>query len=152
MISKCKLIRYVIMLFCLNYLIACDNKSDSGLNKLSAADRMKHKQYVANGRTLYLQFCSNCHQKDGTGLGQLYPPLKNSDYMKADVNRTAKIIKYGWEGEIIVNGIKYDQSMPPNPKFTPLHISEIMAYIYKEFADTTVLLNPNEMEILLLAK
>ncbi len=152
MISKYNLIRNLLLLFCLNHLAACNQNGDRGFKKLSAADRMQHKQYVANGRVLYLRFCSNCHQKDGSGLGQLYPPLKDADYLKADVNRTVRIIRYGMEGEIMVNGIKYDQSMPSNPKFTPLDISEITAYIYKEFADTTVLLKPNDIERLLLTK
>jgi cytochrome c553 len=37
---------------------------------------------LASGYQLYEKNCSNCHQTDGSGLAQLYPPLLNSDFIK----------------------------------------------------------------------
>ena len=42
----------------------------------------KHQQYLAQGEALYEKNCSNCHQKNGKGLGLLYPPLRSSDYFE----------------------------------------------------------------------
>ena len=37
---------------------------------------------LASGYQLYEKNCSNCHQTDGSGLAQLYPPLINADFIK----------------------------------------------------------------------
>jgi cytochrome c551 len=129
--------------------VCCSTQDNTGEHRLDFKSRIKHQQYVAKGKRHYDQLCANCHQADGSGLGKLYPPLKDSDFMLADVHRTVNIIKNGINGEIVVNGIVYDQEMPPNPKLTHLEISEIAAYVYKRFADTVVLIPPDEVEALL---
>src|SRR5688572_3373175 len=58
-------------------LLSCSKKSESN-NKDSSP---KFEQYYIQGEQLYIKNCSNCHQKTGTGLGLLYPPLKQSDYL-----------------------------------------------------------------------
>jgi len=90
----------------------------------------KVMQYAVEGKILYEKYCANCHQKDGSGLGQLIPPLNQSDYMLEDVGRTVRIIKYGQSGPIIVNGIEYNQNMPANPQLTNIEIAKISTYLY----------------------
>jgi len=60
----------------------------------------------------------------------LIPPIKDSDYFKASIHRSVRIMKYGQEGKIIVNGQEYDQAMPGSPRLTPLEISQISTYLY----------------------
>lgn len=93
-------------------------------------DKIRRKQYVVQGRKLYATHCANCHKEDGTGLGRLIPPLKNSDYLQTDVSRTICLIKYGQKGEIVVNGITYNQPMPGQEDLTDLEIAEIVTYVY----------------------
>lgn len=38
-------------------------------------------------------------------------------------------MRYGIEGELIVNGIMYNMVMPPNPALTDLDIAQIATYI-----------------------
>ena len=63
-------------------------------------------------------------------MGKLIPPIYQSDYFLEDIPRTAKIIKHGQNGEIMVNGILYNQEMPANPKLTNIEIAHIMTYLY----------------------
>ena len=58
---------------------ACTGKT--GDSSASNTEQVKLEQYLVEGRTLYLQYCSACHQADGKGLAQLYPPLNGSDYL-----------------------------------------------------------------------
>jgi cytochrome c551 len=109
---------------------ACQSGSSSKENTLASIRDTKVLQYAIEGKILYENYCANCHQKDGTGLGKLIPPLFESDYMLEDIGRTAQIIKYGQNGEITVNGQVYDQAMPANPKLTNLEIAQIMTYLY----------------------
>jgi len=89
----------------------------------------KHQQYLAQGEALYEKNCSNCHQKNGKGLGLLYPPLRSSDYFERNFNSSLCLMKYGKQGEIIVNGKGYNKPMPGVASLTELEIAEIATYI-----------------------
>lgn len=109
-----------------------ESGTEDGLDRRSQI-RLKH--YLVEGQRLYMENCSNCHQKDGTGLGRLIPPLKDADYLKADVNRTVCIVKYGLSGEIIVNGQDYNHEMPGNKALTELEIAEVVTYVYNTWGE-----------------
>ena len=86
-------------------------------------------QQFTSGKKLYQQRCQNCHMEDGSGLGTLIPPLKNSDYLFNNISGVVRGIKYGLKGPILVNGVKYNQPMPANPNLTNVEILELMTYI-----------------------
>lgn len=109
---------------------ACTSKNQEGKTSLASIKDVKVLQYAIEGKNLYETYCANCHQKDGTGLGKLIPPLNPSDYMTEDIKRTARIIRFGQSGEIVVNGEVYNQPMPGNPQLTNLEVARIMTYIY----------------------
>jgi mono/diheme cytochrome c family protein len=89
----------------------------------------KFQQYYAQGQVLYEKNCSNCHQKNGKGLGLLYPPLAESDYFEKNFNASLCLMKYGARGKIIVNGKEFNKPMPGVPSLTELEIAEIATYI-----------------------
>lgn len=117
-------------LLIITFSFSCQGNSSNKEKTLASIKDTKVLQYAIEGKILYENYCANCHQKDGVGLGKLIPPLFESDYMLEDIGRTARIIKYGQEGEILVNGQTYNQAMPANPKLTNLEIAQIMTYIY----------------------
>jgi mono/diheme cytochrome c family protein len=94
----------------------------------------KFKQYFVQGEKLYVQHCSNCHQKNGSGLGLLYPPLDTSDYMQKHQEDVVCLIRYGKTGELTVNGKTYNQPMPGNSSLTDLEIAEITTYIFNSWS------------------
>ena len=94
-----------------------------------ATKNTKYQQYYAQGQVLYEKNCSNCHQKNGKGLGLLYPPLAESDYFEKNINASLCLMKYGTKGEIIVNGKEFNKPMPGVPSLTELEIAEIATYI-----------------------
>lgn len=81
------------------------------------------------GEILYYNFCENCHMEDGSGLRGLIPPLANADYVKQDPVRMACIIRYGMEGEVVVNDTTYNQAMPGVPQLTDFEIANVINYI-----------------------
>ncbi|SRR5258706_6768834 len=94
-----------------------------------SAKNTKYQQYFAQGQVLYEKNCSNCHQKNGKGLGLLYPPLAASNYMEKNFNASLCFMKYGTKGEIIVNGKNFNKPMPGVPSLTELEIAEIATYL-----------------------
>jgi len=104
-------------------LISCQSKSD-----------VQFKQYYVQGEVLYNTHCSNCHQKDGKGLGLIYPPLNESDFMQNHFENVICIMKNGKSGELIVNGKVYNQPMPGIPTLTNLEIAEIATFVYNTWS------------------
>jgi cytochrome c551 len=90
----------------------------------------KFDQYFVQGEQLYIRNCSNCHQKNGEGLGLLYPPVKNSDFLDANFEQTLCLMKHGIKGELVVNGKSYNQPMQGIYSLTDLEIAEIATYLY----------------------
>ena len=87
------------------------------------------QQYFSIGRMIYQDKCANCHQQNGNGLGQIYPPLNNSDYFLNEPVKTACVIKYGTSEEITVNGKNFNQEMPNNQELSAIQIAQLITYI-----------------------
>lgn len=104
--------------------IACGNRPAA-----ENGNSVKFEQYYNQGEQLYSANCSNCHQKTGTGLGLVYPPLDQSDFMDSRFEEVICLMRYGRKGELVVNGKTYNQAMPPTT-LSDLEIAEIATYIY----------------------
>jgi cytochrome c551 len=113
-------------ILCLFLLASCSNSSNQNLS-------LKSQQYFVQGEQLYIKHCSNCHQKNGTGLGLLYPPLDKSDYMDKNFENVVCLIRNGIKGELTVNGKKYNKEMPGAPTLTDLEVTEVLTYIYNNW-------------------
>jgi len=114
-------IRIIFLVFVISSLVGCLSRDP------------KFQQYYVEGQQLYIKNCSNCHQKDGKGLGLVYPPLSPSDFMDANPKEVICMMKYGRNGELVVNGNTYHQPMPGVPLLTDLEIAEIATYIYNSW-------------------
>lgn len=125
------LTKAILILF-VAFVAACagggGNNEDSKEESTDSRDEIRLKQYMVQGAKVYSTYCANCHQQDGKGLASLYPPLAESDYLVADLERAACIIKNGQANEIVVNGVTYNQMMPANP-VTNLELAEVLTYI-----------------------
>ncbi len=100
---------------------------------ISCTNDPKFQQYYVQGEQLYIKNCSNCHQKNGKGLGLVYPPVDQSDYMDKNFEAVLCLMKYGKKGELMVNGKAFNQPMPGIPTLTDLEIAEIATYLYNNW-------------------
>lgn len=123
----------------------CVPGSDSGSGR-----SVKFQQYFVEGQSLYEQHCSNCHQSDGGGLGRVYPPLNQADYLEQNFPYLACLIKQGKKGEIWVNGVMYNQEMKGIPTLTNLEVAEILTYITNAWGNSGELVEVSEVDNLLL--
>ncbi len=92
-------------------------------------------QPYAQGEALYLNFCASCHQTDGAAFEQMMPPLANSDYLTLHKEQVPCIIKHGMEGEITVNGKKYNAVMGAAEGLKDVEITNIINYINNSFGN-----------------
>jgi mono/diheme cytochrome c family protein len=118
-------LRIVAFLLIGIFLSSCGSSD----KKNEVSGPQKYQQYYVQGKFLYKQHCSNCHQEDGSGLGELIPPLNNADYLINNPDRSVCLIKNGIKGSIVVNGVEYNQPMIGHERLSPLEIAEIMTYI-----------------------
>jgi mono/diheme cytochrome c family protein len=107
------------------------------LQSCSDTELVSMKQ-LNNGVKLYKTHCSNCHQEDGSGLAQLIPPLKNSDYLKQNATQLPCLIQQGMQGKIEVNGTMYQLPMPANKQLSKEEMKDLCRFVYQKFlADPT---------------
>lgn len=141
-----KSIAGLFLLIILAITSCTNNERSDRFNHLDKRTKIRLRQYLVEGKRLYNIHCANCHQADGKGLARLYPPLKNSDYLLPNKPDVICGMRYGQKGEIIVNGISYNQEMPGIPAITDLEIAEIATYVYTEFADSVQIITLNEVK------
>ena len=70
------------------------------------------KKLIHQGNTLFKNSCQACHQANGEGLPGVFPPLKDSEWVKGDPDHLIKIILLGLQGPIVVKGDTYNGVMP----------------------------------------
>ncbi len=66
-------------------------------------------------------------------MGLVYPPLAASDYFEKNFNTSLCLMKYGKQGEIVVNGKNFNKPMPGVPSLTELEIAEIATYLFNSW-------------------
>jgi mono/diheme cytochrome c family protein len=99
------------------------------------------------GRRLFTSICAACHQPTGMGLPKMFPPLAGSDYLNADKNRAIKIVIFGRQGEVVVNGQKFNNNMPMFP-LSDDNIANVLTYVYNSFGNSGFEVTPDEVKVL----
>jgi mono/diheme cytochrome c family protein len=99
---------------------------------------------IAAGKTLFNSICAACHQPTGLGVPKLFPPLAGSDFLNADKARAIGIVLNGRQGEVIVNGQKFNNNMPAIP-LGDVEISSVLTYVYNAFGNSGQDVLPEEV-------
>jgi len=94
------------------------------LNSCQSADEITQARYFVNGKNIYEKNCQNCHGANGEGLGNLYPSLRDSEYIDKHRTKLACDIRFGLN------------SMPENPQITAIEIAYVINYIGNYFDNT----------------
>ena len=102
---------------------------------------------VELGKRLFVSICSACHQPTGQGLPNVFPPLAGSDFLNADKSRAIKIVINGRQGELIVNGRKFNNSMPKFP-LRDDDIANVLTFVYNSFGNAGLEVKPEEVKLL----
>jgi mono/diheme cytochrome c family protein len=99
------------------------------------------------GRRLFTTVCAACHQPTGQGRLNVFPPLAESDFLNADKSRAIKIVIHGRQGEVVVNGMKFNSSMPAFP-LNDDNIANVLTYVYNSFGNSGLEVTPDEVKVL----
>jgi len=99
------------------------------------------------GRRLFTSICAACHQPTGLGRPNMFPPLAGSDFLNADKNRAIQIVIHGRQGEVVVNGIKFNNNMPSFP-LGDQDIANVLTFVYNSFGNSGLAVTPEEVKTL----
>ncbi len=92
--------------------------------------------HLMSGRDLYLKSCIECHQADGKGVADTFPPLAGSEWVKGSPNTFLRILLGGLAGPIEVSGIKYNSVMPGHSHMKDEELAAIASYVRHAFGET----------------
>lgn len=90
------------------------------------------------GQKIYEALCLNCHQPDGKGLGDIYPPVAESERVSGDPSALIKILMHGMEGPITVKGKSYGVANPlpmPPSGLNDQEIADVLSYVRSSFGN-----------------
>ena len=99
---------------------------------------------IENGQRLFATICAACHQVTGQGIPGRFPPLAGSDFLNADKHRAIKTVVNGLQGEVVVNGQKFNNSMPRFP-LSDEDIANALTFVYNSFGNSGKEVTPGEV-------
>ncbi|MFT6442331.1 MAG: mono/diheme cytochrome c family protein [Salibacteraceae bacterium] len=133
-----------------NLSLAIKNRSANEPNPIFVNTSVKEDSRT-NGLKLFRNICGACHGADGSGIEDMAPPLKNSEYIDGSMNRLASILLFGISGPLHVNGKLYDLNteMPALAHNTDLDdqdIADIVKYTQNAFAKNIKGISANDIK------
>src|SRR5690554_1771429 len=99
------------------------------------------EERIAFGKDVYSRTCTACHQANGQGVPAAFPPLANSDYLNADVDRAIEAVLFGMSGEITVNGEVYNSVMT-SQGLSDEETANVMTYVYNNWGNDAQEITP----------
>ncbi|MFM7241778.1 MAG: PVC-type heme-binding CxxCH protein, partial [Opitutia bacterium] len=118
------------------------------VRKLTAAE----EKVFQLGREVYFRdaHCATCHQADGKGIANVYPPLARSDWL-ADDERAIKIVLKGLWGPITVSGQSFDpaKGVPPMMGFGGMlndqEAAAVLSFVRLSFGNSGKVITPAQV-------
>ena len=103
---------------------------------------------IKSGLEIYQDFCIQCHLTSGQGVLDVFPPLKNSDYLFNKIDLSIAGIKYGLKGQITVNDKNYNGVMS-SQGLDNEEIADVMNYILNQWGNNyDKLITPEQVAII----
>lgn len=84
---------------------------------------------------VYNTYCITCHQPDGNGDGNRFPPLAGSEWVTGDKQRLITVILKGLHGPVNINGRVYNNTMPAHSFLNDEQIAQVSTYIRQNFTN-----------------
>jgi nitrite reductase (NO-forming) len=102
---------------------------------------------MAKGEKVYKSYCQTCHQANGQGLANVYPPVAASDYIKKNgIKDVALGVLWGRNGKMTVNGKEYNGVMSPIPSnYTDEDVAGVVTYVMNSFGNPGGIITTGEI-------
>jgi nitrite reductase (NO-forming) len=111
----------------------------------SASGTLTREQQVKAGEVLFKGTCSACHQDNGVGIPNVFPPLAKSDYLLADRKRAIGVVLNGLTGAVTVNGATYNSVMPPMSQLNDDEVANILTFALNSWGNNAGVVTAKEV-------
>jgi len=105
---------------------------------------------LAGGAKTYATYCMPCHQLDGKGDGNRFPPLAGSEwvvgYKWGDTEKLIRLLLKGMEGPVEVSGKSYNNAMPPHSFLSNEEAARVLTYIRNNFGNKASPISLSEVD------
>jgi nitrite reductase (NO-forming) len=103
--------------------------------KAAASGALTREDQIRAGQVLFTGTCSVCHQANGQGIPNVFPPLAKSDLLAATPARIVEIMLHGLNGKVTVNGTDYNSVMPPMTQLTDDEVANIGTFVLNSWGN-----------------
>jgi mono/diheme cytochrome c family protein len=87
------------------------------------------------GQLVYQTYCRACHQRDGRGDGNRFPPIAESEWVTANKDTLIGVMLYGLDKPITVAGKNYHGVMPAFNFLDDKQLADLLTYIRTNFSN-----------------
>ena len=88
------------------------------------------------GKHTFALYCASCHQANGKGVDDSFPPLAGNANLK-DLGLVVKTVRTGKTGHVVIEGKSFNSAMPPiGAGFTPKQVAEVATYIRNSWGNS----------------
>ncbi|WP_255510469.1 copper-containing nitrite reductase [Flavobacterium sp. GSA192] len=102
-------------------------------------------EQIKAGKGLYERTCFACHQLEGQGIPNAFPPLAKSDFLNANPDRAIGAVLHGLSGEITVNGKKFNNVMT-SQNLTDEQVADVLTYVYNSWGNNKTVVTPAKVK------
>jgi mono/diheme cytochrome c family protein len=100
-----------------------------------------------SGKKIYTLQCLACHQADGLGVPPMSPPL-NGKQTLGDKKKLIEMVIKGPATRQEIDGVKYQNVMPPYPEMKDQEIADVLTYVRNSFGNKAASVKASEVKSL----
>jgi mono/diheme cytochrome c family protein len=102
------------------------------------------EQSIKRGEEVYNTNCATCHMQKGEGMEGSFPPLAKADFITKDKTgkKSIGVVLNGLDGEITVNGKKYNVPMTPLNYLSDQQIADVLNFVRNSWGNKAKALTP----------
>lgn len=105
-----------------------------------------YKDKAIPGAQVYNTYCISCHQHNGHGDGNRFPPLDSSEWVNGDKQKLIDVVLNGLNIPITVKGKPYNNLMPQHSFLRDEDIAQVLNYIRQHFNNNTDAITVEEVK------
>ena len=95
------------------------------------------------GKRVFTTICQACHQQSGQGVPGVFPPLAGSEWAQGSEERIIRIVLFGLNGPITVEGKDYNNAMASlGGMLKDEQIANVLTYIRSEWGNNAPEVKP----------
>lgn len=108
------------------------------------------KGMLEGGAKTYATYCISCHQLNGEGDGNRFPPLAASEWVVGfkwgDKEKLIRLLLGGLEGPVEVKGKSYNNVMPAHSFLSNEDAARVLTYVRNNFGNKGMPISASEVE------